>query len=158
MVGWLNMTRRRRSKPRGGARPGAGRKSVFGAKAVVKPFAMDFTPGGRRALDALVRRTRLSRNAVVATLALQFAETVTFDTDTPFPNKAQDVLSIRVPPEAAAKLDGARARTGHSFSDLGEALVVWHGGEGTYPTALPRPRTGARRRRQGRPPRRPRRS
>src|SRR5262245_15978214 len=117
----------------GGARPGAGRKSVFRSKALDKPFAMDFTPAGRRALDVLVRRTGLSRNAVVGTLALRFADRVTFNGATPYPDKARSVLSIRVPREAAAKLTAARIRTAHSYSDIGEALVREFGDEARYP-------------------------
>lgn len=125
----LNMT----TQAHGGARLGAGRKSVFKAKALEKPFAMDFTPRGRRALDAIVRRTGLSRNAVIGTLALRFADRVAFTDDQPYPDKARKVLSIRVPPTAGAKLAAARVRTGHSYSDIGEALVRQYGDEASYP-------------------------
>jgi hypothetical protein len=129
----------------GGARPGAGRKSVFGAKALAKPFSMDFTPAGRKALDALVRRTTLSRNAVIATLALQFADRLTFDLAAPFPGKlATAVLSIRVPPDAGAKLAAAHVRTGKSYSDIGEALVRWHGASARYPSLTTRKRPRSR--------------
>jgi len=130
----------------GGARPGAGRKSIFGAKALDKPFAMDFTPGGRRVLDALVRRTGLSRNAVLAVLALRHADALVFEERDPFPDKAREVLSIRVPPEPGAKLAAARVRTGHSYSDIGEALVRWHGAAAKFPTAGSSTKTRRRRR------------
>jgi len=121
----------------GGKRRGAGRKSIFGTKLKEKAFAMDFTPEGRRALDALVRRTGLSRNAVVALLALQHAEQLVFAPDArPFPDKAGHVLSIRVPGDAAVKLRAARVRTKRSYSDLGEALVRWYGATSSFP---PRP-------------------
>jgi hypothetical protein len=107
----------------GGARAGAGRKSVFTSKALAKPFAMDFTPAGRRALSALVKHTGLSRNSVIAVLALQHADHVAFAVAAPYPDKARQVLSIRVPREAGAKLAAARVRTGHSYSDIGEELV-----------------------------------
>jgi hypothetical protein len=132
----LNMTRRNRPKAQhGGARDGAGRKSVFGVKAVDKPFAMDFTEKGRKALASLTRRTKLSRNAVVGVLALAHADTLTFTDDDVFPDKAQEVLSIRVPPKAAAKLRAARARTDRSYSDIGEALVLRYGARTKFPDA-----------------------
>lgn len=112
------------SGKRGGYRENAGRKSAF-AKTVDKPFAMDFTPDGRRELQRLVKRTRLSRNNVLSHLAIQHAHRLEFD-DVPgtvYPGKSQDVLSIRVSPMAAVRLRAARARTGKSYSDLGEALV-----------------------------------
>jgi hypothetical protein len=130
-----------RPKSHGGHRKGAGRKSIFGVKAVAKPFAMDFTPGGRRRLQVLCRRHKLSRNAVLGTLALQFADRLTFDVPQPFPNKAQAVLSIRVPRAAAAQLNAARKRTKHSYSDLGEALVQWFGDLATYPAPTAKHKT-----------------
>jgi hypothetical protein len=118
----------------GGARDGAGRKSLFRTKALEKPFAMDFTPTGRRALDALVRRTGLSRNAVIGVLALRYADRVVFfDGPSPYPDKARSVLSIRVPREAGAKLAAARVRTGRGYSDIGEALVRQFGDKVTFP-------------------------
>ena len=124
----------------GGARAGAGRKSVFPSKALAKPFAMDFTPAGRAKLDALVAKTGLSRNAVIATLALQFADFVAFPIGEgrPFPDKARHVLSIRVPREAAAKLAAARIRTEHSYSDIGELLVTVFGRKARYPRVVRR--------------------
>jgi hypothetical protein len=47
-------------------------------------------------------------------------------------------LSIRVPKDAAAKLRAAHKRTGRSYSDIGEALVVWHGPTATFPAPLKR--------------------
>jgi hypothetical protein len=136
----LNMT----TSARGGARAGAGRPSIFKAKALGKPFAMNFTPGGRRVLDALVRRTGLSRNAVLGVLALKHGDRLAFDTANPFPDKVHLPLSIRVPPEAGAKLAAARVRTGRSYSDVGEALVRWFGAD----TPFPAPATTAPRRRR----------
>lgn len=132
----LNMTTRNRRKGQhGGARDGAGRKSVFGVKAVAKPFAMDFTTNGRRALASVTRRTKLSRNAVIAALALEHADALTFAEADVFPDKAREVLSIRVPPKAATKLKAARRRTGRSYSDIGEALVRGYADRTTFPDA-----------------------
>lgn len=117
----------------GGHRVGAGRKSLFGSPAIAKPFAMDFTREGRRALASIVRRTKLSRNAIVALLAERHADHVTFDVPRPFPDKARDVLSIRVPKGPAARLVAARRRTGHSYSDIGEALVRWFAAQTAFP-------------------------
>lgn len=140
----LNVTMTpRRTQPRGqhgGTREGAGRKSVFKEKALDKPFAMDFTAHGQKVLAALVKRTGLSRNAVIATLALQFADKLAFDPDdpAPFSPKAQAVLSIRVPPKAGGKLAAARVRTGRSYSDIGEALVTWFADRTTFPAPTSR--------------------
>lgn len=149
----------------GGARKGAGRKSIFGSTAVAKPFAMDFTPTGRRQLAQLVRRTRLSRNAVLAVLALNHADALAAafkeraaDVAVVFPDKARDVLSIRVPKPAAVKLRAAQRRTGRGYSDIGEALVRWFGPSATFPAPLraagarrPRPATSPAPRPSGRP-------
>jgi len=117
----------------GGARDGAGRKSIFGVPLERKPFAMDFTAQGRTALDALTRRTALSRNAVLATLVLAHADRLRAIDH--YPNKAQAVLSIRLPPRAAAKLRALQRRTDRSYSDIGEALVLRYGRTTTYPEA-----------------------
>jgi len=111
---------------------------VFATKALPKPFAMDFTEAGLRRLAAVVKRTGLSRNAVLAVLALQFADAVTFaeSARAPFPDKSRRVLSIRVPRDAGAKLAAARIRTGHSYSDIGEALVTTYGKRARYPRVL----------------------
>jgi hypothetical protein len=145
----LNMT-----TAHGGARVGAGRKTIFPQKAIRKPFAMDFTAAGRRALATLVRRTGLSRNAVIGWLALRHGDAVSFDKADPFPQKARAVLAIRVPPPAGAKLAAARVRTGHGYSDIGEALVRWFGGDAAFPP--PASGTGQRSGRAGKhPPRHP---
>jgi hypothetical protein len=97
---------------------------------------MDFTVEGRRQLDGLVKRWRLSRNAVIGLLALHHADELQFETPFDvhrFTPKAQAVLSIRVPPDAGAKLAAARIRTSCSYSDIGEALVRWFGP--TFPSA-----------------------
>lgn len=109
----------------GGARPGSGRKSAFPGKDLGRVFGMDFTPDGRKALRALERRTKLSRNDIMAHLALAHADELTFDVDgTVYPGKlAKNVMSIRLPPNAGEKLQAARERTGKGFSDIGEALV-----------------------------------
>ena len=117
----------------GGARAGAGRKSIFGTTALPKPFPMDFTLDGRRELDALAQRHGLSRNGVIGLLALQFADDVVFTEDAPYPTKARSVLSIRVPRDAGAKLAAARVRTGHGYSDIGEALVRQFGRRAKFP-------------------------
>jgi hypothetical protein len=96
----------------GGWRPGAGRKSIFAAKAVQKPFSVAMTPAGLRALRALTIRTGLSRNSVVAVLALQHADDVRFEgPGVVFVGKSTYRDSIRVPPEAAKKLRAAHRRT-----------------------------------------------
>ena len=123
----------------GGRRKGAGRKSIFTTKAVEKPFAMDFTKRGRATLRALTKRTGLSRNGVMAILALQFGDALTFDADgVAFPDKAHKVLSIRVPKDAAAKLRAARRRTRKSYSDIGEALLSRFGATASFPAPSPR--------------------
>lgn len=128
----------------GGRRAGSGRPSIFGATALAKPYAMDFTAVGRKELARLVRRTGLSRNAVLAILALKHADALVFTAPTPFPDKARNVLSIRVPPDAGAKLTAARIRTGYSYSDIGEALVRWYGASTRFPSRVPRrPRRSA---------------
>lgn len=134
---------RRQQQTHGGARTGAGRKSVFGKKAVAKPFAMDLTPEGRQALFALCARTGLSRNGVVGVLALQFADVLGFPEEgVVYPDKAQDVISIRVPKDAASKLRAARRRTGKGFSDIGEALIRQFGRKAKYPRPPKRSQTG----------------
>jgi len=135
-----------KTKPqRGGYREGAGRKSAYPGK--TRSFAMDFTPAGRHALKALVRRRGLSRNDVLAHLAIHYAEQLTFAAPgVVFPGKlAANVLTIRVPAAAGDKLTDARRRTGKSYSDIGEALVCWFG-----PTAKDFP-TAQRPRRRPRP-------
>ena len=122
----------------GGARPGSGPKTIFGgSKALTKPIAMDFTPRGRRELARLVKRTGLSRNAVIGWLALRHADALSYTDAMVFPGKARDVLSIRLPREAAAKLAAARVRTGRSYSDIGEALVRGYGPAETFPQTGP---------------------
>lgn len=143
--------------PRGGFRENAGRKSAFPGKILDKPFAMDFTPAGRRALQRLTIRTGLSRNDVIGHLAMKFADRLKFDVDdypgVVFLGKlAKDVLTIRVDRAVGAKLEAARTRTGKSYSDIGEALVRWFGkSEKAFPVLpgpdTPRPRRSRSRRR-----------
>jgi hypothetical protein len=132
----LNMMRPRGRH--GGAR--AGRKSIFATRAVAA-FSMVFTPTGRLALDALTRRSRLSRNAIIAWLALTYADQLQFDAPgVAFPGKMWTrVDTIRVPAAAAAALRRAHARTNHSYSDIGEALVREFGRHTTFPPPAPKP-------------------
>lgn len=128
----------------GGARVGAGRRSVFrGIEA--KPFAMDFTPAGRKQLDRLCKRTKLSRNDVLAHLTAEYAADLQFtEAGVVYPGKAQEVLAIRMPTMQADVLRAARERTGKSYSDIGEALVCQFGRVATFPrlrAATPRKRT-----------------
>lgn len=120
----------------GGAREGAGRKSIFPDKALAKTFPMNFTAEGRLRLDAIVKRTGLSRNSVIACLALQCADLVAFEERAPFPMKSTKPLSIRMPRTAASKLVAAQVRTGHSYSDIGEAMVRWFSDRITFPAPL----------------------
>jgi hypothetical protein len=122
--------------PHGGARPGSGRKSIFGRKALKKPVAMDFSEAGWVALRGLQRRQpHLSRNAIIGWLALQYADKLTFDAKgVVFPQKARRVLSIRVPATVRDALRRARRRTGKNYSDLGEALVRQYGHTASFPS------------------------
>lgn len=139
-VAHLNLT-----MGRGGARPNAGRKSAFPGLDL-KPFAMDFTPAGLRALRELERATRLSRNNILAHLTAEHAAELAFDgDDVVYPGKAQRVLTIRMPAREGQLLREARARTGKSYSDLGEALVLRYGRRTTFPVLARRPRRRARR-------------
>lgn len=123
--------------PRGGLRAGAGRHSAFPGNAL-KPFAMDFTPAGRKALDRLCRRTKLSRNNVIAHLVAAHGAALAFEVDgVVYPGKAQAVLAIRMPAREGDLLQAVRARTGKSYSDIGEALVRQFGRSTTFPS-LPR--------------------
>ena len=117
----------------GGARANAGRRSVFrGIEA--KPFAMDFTPAGRKALDRVCKRTKLSRNDVLAHLTAEYATDLHFaEAGVVYPGKAQEVLAIRMPTVQGDVLRAARERTGKSYSDIGEALVCQFGRGATFP-------------------------
>lgn len=141
--------------PRGGFRENAGRKSAFPGKVLDKPFAMDFTPHGRKALAALTSRSGLSRNDVIAHLTKYLPELEQRpefqEKGVVFPGKlAADVLSIRVPKDVAAQLSATRWRTGKSYSDIGEGLVRWFGkAEKRFPI-LPGPDTRRPRRSRSR--------
>jgi hypothetical protein len=129
---------------RGGVREGAGRKSAFPGKVLGKNFGMDFTPAGRKALDRLQAATGLSRNDILAHLALRHAHDLVFD------GKAQSVLSIRLPADAGDALRAAHMRTGKGYSDLGEALVTRYGPEAVFPVVEGKTRARKRPRRPGR--------
>ncbi len=137
------MTLKKTKTKRGGARPGSGRKSAFGTPER-KPFAMDFTPEGRRILDRICRRTKLSRNNVIAHLVRIYLSNLGgwLQPIGPYLRKAQSVLSIRIPADEGALLREARARFGKSYSDIGEALVRLYGPTADYPHLD----TGARKR------------
>jgi len=120
--------------PRGGWREGAGRPAAYPHKVLDDPFPMDFTSAGRAMFDKLQARTSLSRNDIIAHLALTYADELEFRTPgVVFPIKAQEVYRICVPEDAGDKLRRARTRTGKSYSDIGEALVCWYGPVATFP-------------------------
>lgn len=124
----------------GGIRAGAGRRSAFPGNAL-KPFAMDFTAVGRQALDCICRRTKLSRNNVVAHLVTEYADALVFGAPgVVYPGKAQAVLAIRMPARQGDLLTVARARTGKSYSDIGEALVCCFGQSTIFPSLPERKR------------------
>jgi hypothetical protein len=121
--------------PHGGARDNAGRKSAYPGLDM-QSFPMQFTPPARRLLDALQARTGLSRNNILAHLTLCHVESLSVSADEDgvlFPGKGSDVLSIRMPADVGKRLRAAKARTGKSFSDLGEALVRQYGATTTFP-------------------------
>lgn len=127
----LNVTM---DKARGGRRENAGRKSAF-PRIDMKPFAMDFTPRGRAELARLERSSGLSRNNIITHLTAMHAGELEFDEEgIVFPGKKQKVLSIRMPPREGELLRAAHARTGKSYSDLGEALVLRYGSQADFPT------------------------
>lgn len=140
---------------RGGVREGAGRKAAFPHKELDRPFGMDFTPAGWIALLDLQKRTGLSRDDILAHLTGEFADALVFDSDgVQYPGKrGSSILRIRLPKEQGDRLRAAQARTGKSYSDLGEALVHRYGHQTTFP-AIPGADTPRRRRRPRRPRRR----
>lgn len=109
----------------GGARDNAGRKDAYGGKDAA-PVSMVFTAAGERLLADTCERTGLSRNDVLTHLALKHARALSFKGDgVAFGGKEYArVRSIRVTTRARKLLDAARLRTGKSFSDLGESLLV----------------------------------
>jgi hypothetical protein len=138
--------------PRGGYRENAGRPSAFPGNTDEKPFYMDFTPAGYKVLDGLSKREGLSRNDLLAHLALRHADKLVsmkdFTVDgVVFPGKrAFNVMAIRLPKDAGAKIKRVGRDTQKSDSDIGEALVRWFGpDEKTFPV-LP----GKDKRRRGR--------
>lgn len=143
---------------RGGYREGAGRKTIFPNKVLDRRFGMDFTPAGRAVLDALQARTGLSQNDILGHLVQRHATRLAFtEPGVVFRGKAaSNVISIRLPADLADALTAAQARTGKSFSDLGEALVRWYGHKETFPV-LPG-KEPARRRPRRQPARRRRRA
>ena len=123
-----------RTMPRGGKRAGAGRRSLFPGNDL-KPFAMDFTPAGRKVLDGICRRTKLSRNDVITYLVSEHGDALVLSAEgVVYPGKAQAVLTIRMPTIPGAVLMAAHARTGKSYSDIGEALVREYGPLAQFPT------------------------
>ena len=127
------------TRTHGGRREGAGRRSLFPhARRAIVYF--DLTPAGRKLLAKVKRRARLSRNDLFAHLALEHADKLRFD-DVPgvvFPGKAnENVLLIRLPVQAHAKLHAAHERTGKSYSDLGEALLSWYSSDTDFPPLPP---------------------
>jgi hypothetical protein len=125
---------------RGGYRENAGRPSAFPGTTENKPVYMDFTPAGYKVLDGLTERNGLSRNNVIAHLALTYADKLVkrkdFTADgVVFPGKrASNVMTVRLPPAAERKIRAVNRETGKSESDIGEALVTWFGpGEAKFP-------------------------
>jgi uncharacterized protein (DUF1778 family) len=109
----------------GGYRENSGRKDAFGGKDDA-PVGMVFTPNGEKLLAAACERTGLSRNDVLTHLVLKHAARLRFAAEgIVFRGKRYTVpKSIRVTTRARKLLDSARERTGKSYSDLGEALLV----------------------------------
>lgn len=125
---------------RGGARPGAGRKSAYPRKDLAHPFGMDFTPAGRQLLDQIRARTGLSRDDILAHLVDRHLTRLRFDGThgCAYPGKlAANVLRIRLPRDLGDRLRDARRRTGKSYSDLGEALVTIYGSTTSDYPSLP---------------------
>lgn len=123
-----------RKSQHGGARAGAGRPTVFDQKAS-DSFSMVFTPAGHKVLDRLTRRTKLSRNAIIGTLAIEHGDALTFTEADRFRLKTAAVFAVRVPPAAASKLKAARRRTNRSYSDIGEMLVTRYARLTAFPEA-----------------------
>lgn len=122
----------------GGRREGAGRRSLYprARRAIVY---IDLTPAGWKLLSKVKRRAQLSRNDLFAHLALEHADKLEFTAPgVVFPGKANaNVLLIRLPVQAHAKLRAAHQRTGKSYSDLGEALLSWYAGSTAFPPLPP---------------------
>jgi hypothetical protein len=120
----------------GGARVGAGRKSAYPGKDFAHPVYLDFTQAGRDALDALQARTKLSRSDILAHLIAKHAESLDFGPlfGVAFPGKlGENVCVIRLPVAQRRLLRATRTRTGKSYSDIGEALVLWRGLATVFP-------------------------
>lgn len=109
----------------GGYRENAGRKAAFDYKSQ-DSVSMVFTPLGDAMYVAACESTGLSRNDVMTHLVLKHAKDLAFDVDG-IVYKGKDykgVRSIRLTKEARAELDAAKKRTGKSYSDLAEALLM----------------------------------
>jgi hypothetical protein len=137
----------------GGRRPGSGPKTAFPRKDLDRAFGMDFTPEGRRQLEALQRREALSRSDILAHLILTYADRLRFEAPgVAFPGKAGvNVMKIRLPKAVGRILRAAQRRTGKGYSDIGEALVTRYGETAVFPI-LPgkEPPAGKRTRRRRR--------
>lgn len=136
----------------GGARENAGRKDAYGGKDAA-PVAMVFTPQGDQIMVETCERTGLSRNDVLTHLALKHARALKFSVEGVV-YRGKDyraVRSIRVTQKARKLLDAARERTGKSYSDLGEALLVrFAASTRDYPEPYAS-KASTRRRTQGKP-------
>jgi hypothetical protein len=118
----------------GGKRYGAGRKSIFADKVEPKAFPITLTPAGHDALARLTAHTGLSRNAILAVLIKRHSHRLTLpEQRITYRGKARAVLSIRLPPSAARRLEQTRYRTGHAYSDIGEALIRRYGHTTSFP-------------------------
>ena len=111
---------------------------------------MMMTLDGHRILDRLQTSTGLSRSDIMTHLALRHAHDLSFDVDgVVYRHKLSGtVMSIRMTDHAHTLLTDARARTGKSYSDLGEALVDrWGLGEHYPERPTAKRKSRARRRR-----------
>jgi hypothetical protein len=134
---------------RGGFRENAGRPSAFPGTTAEKPFYMDFTPDGHKAMAVLTKRAGLSRNSVIAHLVERHADALVSPDDvTVYEGKrAANVMTIRLPRRLRGQLKAAHRRTGRSYSDIGETLVRQFSRGETWPVL---PENLPRRRKRGR--------
>lgn len=108
---------------------------------------MMFTPYGHDLLAAIQQRTGLSRNDILTHLALAHGADLAFEGVCGVVYRGKDaglVMSIHLTDRAFDLLRAAQARTGKSYSDLGEALIERWGVHAAYPV-LPMSKRRARR-------------
>lgn len=97
--------------------------------------SLDFTQRGYLLLGRLQAQTGLSRSMVIAVLIERHAHELTVDSEAgcTFKNKGQRVLTTRLPAPLATRFAEAKARTGKSYSHLGEALLTRWGPDEVFP-------------------------